>query len=153
MCSENPEESQTETHEFYLDAKLKFEQAKAKLKFEKKRQREESQDRQLEKKLKQELAEVKARVKKETACQKTTHQYVKELEINSDSDSDEPCESICIQTGAQQHNVVEKWQRGHQKAALKAAQDETVLAATVLTLRHGDSWMGRDEQHDILISS
>ena len=74
-------------------------------------------------------------MKKETACQKRTHQSVQEIDINSDSDSDEPCDSIYIQTGAQQHNVVEKWQRGHQKAALKAAQDETVLAATVLTLR------------------
>ncbi len=134
---ESGEEYHMEMHNVYLDAKLQFERAKAKLKLEKNvKGKNHTYDRKLEKKLKLELAAVKARVKKENADQQSTQYFVKEIEMDSDSDSDsEPCASIYIETSTQQHNVVEKWQRGHQKAALKAAQEGIVLAATVLTLR------------------
>ena len=128
------EKCHIDMHDVYMDAKLQYECAKAKLRLEKKRQREDSHDRKLEKKLKEELAVVKARVKQENADQKS-HQYIeKDVDMDSESDSDEACESIYINTTKQQHNVVEKWQRGHQKAALKAAQEGLVLAATVPTL-------------------
>ena len=122
----------------YLEAKMQFERATAKLRQEKKRKSEGSEDRQLEKKLKLDLAAVKARVKLEKLEHKSAKLQAQEVIILSDNDSDsEPCASIFVEIhkNANQHNVVEKWQRGHQKAALKAARDGTVIAATVNTLR------------------
>ena len=73
------QEHHKEMRNVYLEAKLQFDRASAQLKLKKKRQREESEDRKLEKKLKQDLAAVKARVKKEKADQKCAELLEKDV--------------------------------------------------------------------------
>jgi hypothetical protein len=124
----------TVIHDVYLDAKLKYDLAKAQMKLKKKRRREESEHILRQKRLKEELEFVNNAVKKEREQIKIEFEKKQRAEKEAMAYSHVDVDQSIEVPGHHKHNVVEKWQRGHQKAALKAASERTVENATVATL-------------------
>ena len=124
----------TVIHDVYLDAKLKYDLAKAQMKLKKKRRRDESEHILRQKRLKEELEFVNNAVKKEREQIKIEFEKKQRAEKEAMAYSHVDVDQSIEVPGHHKHNVVEKWQRGHQKAALKTASERTVENATVATL-------------------
>jgi hypothetical protein len=121
--------------EMLLAEQLYMEKKKA-FRLERKRRREGSEPRQRLQLLKMQVKETAELVKEEEKRAKgSLHNPTAAEAAAAEAAGNTTLPPKTNTNGDSKLNAVEKWQRGHQKAHLKAVQEETIKAVTVSTLR------------------